>query len=381
MAADDGEVLVIGAGLAGSLLALALRRQGLEVTVVAPPQEACASYASYGGVTGWPALPGPLGEAMVQAPARWQALEQEHGPLGWQPCQLSLHWRQAEAETALPLAERLLAQVPGGRLQERRLSLPFGRVDGGQLARALPLALARSGVRRLRAQVLSLQPLASQGWRLHLAGGECRDATRVVLAAGPACLGLWPPLAERQPPALAMSWSGALALEAGDIGPESLPDGAAEGIVIPLLGQRQALEARCLELQRQEWIVDAGLAPRGEGWWLGQISVVAPAGAWQAAPDPGWMEAELRRALAAVWPRLAALPGRLVQVPVAFPASAGPLCGSIAGAPGLWGLAGFSAAFSLLPVLAPLLAQALALQGAPAAAATRRLQLLGLGLP
>jgi len=360
MAADDGEVLVIGAGLAGSLLALALRRQGSDVTVVAPPQQACASYASYGGVSGWPALPGPLGEAMVRAPACWQALEREHGPLGWQPCQLSLHWCQSESEAARPLAERLLAQVPGARRQELRLILPFGRVDGVQLARALPPALERAGVRRLQARVQSLEPLAPQGWRLDLAEGGYRDAARVVLAAGPASGGLWPPLAGRQPPALAMSWSGALALEPGCCGADWLPAGAAEGVVIPLLGRRQALEARCLELQRQEWIVDAGLAPRGAGWWLGQISVVAPAGAWQGAPDPDWMEAELRRAVAAVWPRLAALPGRLVQVPVAFPTASGPLWGPIAGAPGLWGLAGFQGAFALLPVLAPQMASAMA---------------------
>ena len=63
MAAAAGDVLVIGAGLAGALAALALRQQGLGVVVVAPAQEAMASYASYGGVTGWPALPGALGQA------------------------------------------------------------------------------------------------------------------------------------------------------------------------------------------------------------------------------------------------------------------------------------------------------------------------------
>ncbi len=360
MAAVDGDILVIGAGLAGSLAALALRQEGLAVTVVAPQQQAIASYASYGGVVGWPALPGPLGEAMLRAPECWRALEQAHGPLGWQSCELSLHWQEAEAEAALPLVEHLMSRVSEARPEPRRLILPFGRVDGEQLARALPQALAHSGVRRLDAEVLSLAPLAPQGWRLQLAGGDHLEAPKVLLAAGPGCLGLWPPLAERQPPALAMSWSGALALAAGAIGPESLPAGAAEGIVIPLLGRRQALEARCQSLQQPAWIVDAGLAPRGQGWWLGQISVVAPGGAWQNVPDPAWMEAELRQGLGAVWPELASLPGRLVQVPVAFPTAAGPLCGALAAAPGLWALAGFQAAFALLPVLVPDLASALA---------------------
>ncbi len=356
----DGEVLVIGAGLAGSLAALALREQGLEVLVVAPPQAAIASYSGYGGVVGWPALPGPLGEVMVQAPGCWSALEQRHGCLGWQPCELSLYWQESETDAAWPLAESLLSQVPGARRQDRRLILPFGRVDGARLAQALPQVLARSGVRRLERRVVRLETLAPQGWRLQLAGGEPLDASRVLLAAGPGSLGLWPPLAERQPPALAMSWSGALVLEAGVCPAESLPAGAAEGIVMPLLGQRQGLEARCPELQQQDWIVDVGLAPRGSGWWLGQISVVAPQGAWQKPPDPTWMEAQLRRRLGAVWPQLAQLPGRLVQVPVAFPAAAGPLFGAIAGAPGLWGLAGFQGAFALLPVLAPDLASSIA---------------------
>ncbi len=360
MGSADGDVLVIGAGLAGSLAALALRQQGLGVVVVAPAQEAMASYASYGGVTGWPALPGALGQAMLRAPGCWSALEQRHGSLGWQACDLSLHWQETQAVAALPLVESLLAQVPGARQQERRLILPFGRVDGVRLAQALPLALDRCGVRRLERQVLRLEPLSPQGWRLWLAGGDQLEASRVLLAAGPASAGLWPSQVDGRPPIPAMSWSGALALEAGVCAAESLPAGAAEGIVIPLLGERQGLEARCQELQQPEWIVDAGLAPRGRGWWLGQISVVAPAGAWQEPPDPVWMEAELRRRLGAVWPQLAQLPGRLVQVPVAFPGAAGPLSGAIEGAPGLWGWAGFQGAFALLPVLAPDLASAIA---------------------
>ncbi|MCX5949168.1 MAG: FAD-dependent oxidoreductase [Cyanobacteria bacterium] len=360
MAGVDGDVLVIGAGLAGCLAALALRDQGLAVTMVAPPQRAVASYCSYGGIPGWAVLPGRFGEAMLRAPESWRALEQRHGSLGWQPCALSLHWSEAEAEAASPLVERLQAQVPGARLQSQRLILPFGRVDGLCLAQALPLALERCGIRRLQAAVASLEPLTPQGWQLILAGGGQLQAPRVLLAAGPASTGLWPPLAQCRPPAVGMSWSGALALEAGACAPQDLPAGAAEGIVIPLLGQRQALEGRCSRLERPEWIVDAGLAPHGDGWWLGQITVVAPSGAACPAPDPIWMEAELRRQLRAVWPRLADLPGRLVVVPVGFPGADGPLCGAVDGASGLWGWAGMPGSFALLPVLAPGLASAMA---------------------
>jgi len=358
--AADGDVVVIGAGLAGSMAALALREQGLSVTVVAPPQWAVASFCSYGGVMGWPALPGSLGAAMVRAPGRWQELERCHGPLGWQPCQLSLYWSEAEAEVALPLAQGLRDQVPGSQLQPGRLILPFGRVDGEVLAQTLPQALQRAGVGRIERAVERLAPHAPMGWQLHLAGGDQLEASQVVLAAGPASTSLWPPLAHACPPSVGMSWSGALELEAQDWGQQSLPAGAADGIVIPLLGQRLALEARSHQLQQPAWIVDGGLAPRGEGWWLGQISVIAPGGAAQEAPDPIWMEAELRQGLQAVWPELAALPGRFVQVPVAFPSAHTPLIGAIAGAPGLWGWAGFQGAFSLVPVLAPDLASAIA---------------------
>jgi len=68
----------------------------------------------------------------------------------------------------------------------------------------------------------------------------------------------------------------------------------------------------------------------------------------------------------------------LRQAAVAFCSEGLPLVGPLAGAPGLWLFTGFSAGFSQVPVLAPLLAQALALERVPAAAATRRLQQLGL---
>jgi glycine/D-amino acid oxidase-like deaminating enzyme len=92
------------------------------------------------------------------------------------------------------------------------------------------------------------------------------------------------------------------------------------------------------------------------------------------------VERQLRQELAAqAWGApLAALPGHLRQAAVAFCSEGLPLVGPLAGAPGLWLFTGFSAGFSQVPVLAPLLAQALAAGGAQAEAATRRLQQLGL---
>ncbi|MFM9110143.1 MAG: lycopene cyclase family protein, partial [Prochlorococcaceae cyanobacterium] len=122
------DVAVVGAGLAGGLLALALRRHGLAVTLVAPAaagDAALATALSYGGV------PGRGGERM------WRELERRHGPLGWHACGLKLH---------------------GGSPLLAGLVLPCGRVDARTLLAALPGAWARAGVVRLEATVEGLAP-------------------------------------------------------------------------------------------------------------------------------------------------------------------------------------------------------------------------------
>jgi len=120
--------------------------------------------------------------------------------------------------------------------------------------------------------------------------------------------------------------------------------------------------------------------PWGTGALLGQHTLVRPGLELGAAPSPTEVEGQLRQELAAqAWGApLAALPGHLRQATVAFCSEGLPLVGPLAGAPGLWLFTGFSAGFSQVPVLAPLLAQALAAGGAQAEAATRRLQQLGL---
>ncbi len=399
-------VLVIGGGLAGSLAALALRERGLPVTLLSPePGPATASRFSYGGVPWWAA------PAWDRAPQLWQALEQRHGPMGWQRCQLTLHagpalppaepsfagpnlqpslgQDQAMARTASPdpasapadpggaskadpqalAAARsglvallaaagleLLESPPGPAGQPPPLVLPYGRVDGCRLAAALPLALDRAGVERRCGQALAVDCQPGGSWRLRLEGGGALEAETVLLAAGAASASLWPPLAMQ----LATSWAGVLALDGAPGADSALPPGARAGIVMPLLGQRQALEQQSPGLITRRAIVDAGLAPWGSGWLLGQISLVNPRGRFDPEPDPAWMEAHLRAGLARVWPQLACLPASYHQMPVSFSATGTPLVGPVADAPGLWVCAGVSAPFAALPPLVETLADQLA---------------------
>ena len=368
-------VLVIGGGLAGSLAALALRQRGLPVTLLSPaPAPATASHCSYGGVPWWAA------PSLARAPELWQALERRHGPLGWQLCKLTLHggcanpsgdgaaWATTTADpealaaagagvkALLAAAGEIGLELLGDQGQLLGLELPYGRVDSAILAAALPGALERAGVGRTVGRALDLESQAGSPWRVRLAGGGALEADTVLLAAGAATAQLWPPLA----PELATSWAGVLALNAEDLAPSDLPPGAAAGIVMPLVGQRQALEQQTPSLGEARAVVDAGLAPWGAAWLLGQISLVNPLGQFAPEPDPAWMEARLRSCLARVWPQLAWLPATYQQMPVSFTASGLPLVGPVADAPGLWVCAGLGAPFAALPPLLETLADQLA---------------------
>ncbi len=404
-------VLVIGAGLAGSLASLALRERGLPVILLSesqavPPATPSATASatpsatalSYGGVPWWAA------PAMARAPELWQALERRHGSLGWQSCRLTLHaglvsppgalgfpgpeqglsgatdsaWSLAgpgapgaaelspnpQALAAARTGLKALLAASGLDAWERQdaaapdlgLELPYGRVDGRVLAAALPAALERAGVQFLPGRALALESPPGSPWQVRLASGAGLEAETVLLAAGAGSARLWPPLAAE----LATSWAGVLALGGDAIAAADLPPGASAGIVMPLLGQRQALEQQTPTRGESRAVVDAGLAPWGSGWLLGQISLINPRGQCDPEPDPAWMEARLRSGLARVWPQLAYLPARYHQMPVSFTASGAPMVGPVVAAPGLWICAGVGAPFAALPPLVETLAEQLA---------------------
>jgi glycine/D-amino acid oxidase-like deaminating enzyme len=337
MAPPAPGVLVIGGGLAGGLLALALREQGVPVTLLeASPAISgsagvqSATAISYGALPGWPLAPTPLARLAAGASRRWRRLQRQHGALGWRPRRLRLH-----------------GGVAGLGAASAWWPLPFAQVDSSVLAARLPRVLAAAGVACQPAWVERLESQPAAGWELRLSDGTSLQAAQVVLAAGAHCRQLWPAL----PQALRSNWAAVLELEAY---PALLAGPAAW---LPAAFDRVALERRAAGLQRPEWLVDAGLVSWGKGALLGQGLAAQPWGV-----------------------PLAPLPGRLRQAAVAFSSTGVPLVGPVPGSRGLWVFTGFSAGFSQVPVLAPLLAQALVL-GSPLDAATRRLRQLGVWLP
>ena len=344
-------VVIIGGGVAGALLALALRDQGAAVRLLdASPADGSSSATaiSYGALPGWPLGPTPLARLAATASQRWRELERCHGPLGWQRRRLRLQG----GNLALAGAARLGL-------------LPFAQVDTALFRARMPLVLAAAGVavQSLRVQALDA---FDGGWQLQLSDGSCCIAAQVVLAAGAHGRALWPGLPER----LRRSWASVLHLAQW---PEVLGPAAAW---LPQGFARVGLERHAAALQQPAWVVDPGLVPWEAGALVGQHTWMAPGGMRTAAPSESLCEAQLRQALAArpQWP----MEGAVVrQAAVAFCSSGAPLVGPVAEAPGLWVFSGFSAAFSQVPVLAPWLAMRIAAPAGPSAAAQRQLQQLG----
>ena len=249
----------------------------------------------------------------------------------------------------------------GGELHERHGDLGlrrrrlhrhgqvFGQVDLIRFCQALPLALDRLGVRQLQAQVAHPPRRLGGLWELELLGqGDgilSVQVGQVVLAAGAGCRALWPGLSQ----SLRSSWAGILHLEAWP-DPKRYPSrwlrrARGGGVVLPQAMARPSLEQRAGALAQEEWVVDPGLACLGDGLLVGQISLVRPGLELGAPPDRAVMESRLRQALGHFDPVLAELPARYRQVPVSFCLDGQALAGPVAGAPGLWALAGFRGAF------------------------------------
>ncbi|MEB3257553.1 MAG: FAD-dependent oxidoreductase [Cyanobacteriota bacterium] len=340
-------ITVIGDGLAGTVLALSLARRGAQVRLIGDARHT-ATALSYGAVA-W----GPPSWA-------WRRLERLHGPLGWYRSGLVFH----DARPGLP--GRLAALT-------RRVPVPLTRIDTPTWMAARLRTLAAAGVHHLARRVRTLRPLPEGAWALDLdgPGDTAFAAPTVVLAAGAGSRHLWPALPAR----FRHTWAGVL-----QVGPDGPPnpwlEQARRGrIVQPRHWQRPALEAGSAAAgPTPRWIVDAGLAPWGDGVVVGQISWLPEAGvvgekenpSASEPPDPQWMEQRLREGLARLDPQLAALHAPYQQVPVSFCTDGRPLMGPVEGAPGLWTFTGFSAAFSLVPAQADQLAtRLLRAAGAP----------------
>jgi len=330
------EVLIVGGGLAGSLLALALRELGQPVTLIdGADSDRHATAFSYGVIPGWALGATPLAREAARSGSRWRQLQGRHGDLGWKPARL-----------------------------RRWLPLPISQVDAVRLQRQLPLVLDRLGVERLALEVQSLTP-SGHHWSLRLSDGRERRSEQVVLAAGSGCRHLWPSLPDR----LRSSWAGVLAL------PRWPAAAGGRRLLLPTTLQRPGLERQAPQLMETRWVVDAGMVPWGDGALLGQISWIHPGLDPGPRPEANRSEDLLRQEL-----RRASLPSGLaeslgdwIQVPVAFCSDGLPLVGPVPGAPGLWCFSGFSGAFAQVPLLAPLLARRLSGENA-AEQELRRLQ-------
>uniref|UniRef100_UPI00404876DA FAD-dependent oxidoreductase n=1 Tax=Cyanobium sp. TaxID=2164130 RepID=UPI00404876DA len=306
----------LGGGLAGGLVALALAERGLSVVLVSAASLGLPN--TLGPATSW-SYAGVLGPDL-QA---WGELHERHGDLGLRRRRLHRH-----------------GQV-------------FGQVDLIRFCQALPLALDRLGVRQLQAQVAQPPRRLDGLWQLELQGQAdgppSLQVGQVVLAAGAGCRALWPGLSQ----SLRSSWAGILHLEAWP-DPKRYPSrwlrrARGGGVVLPQAMARPSLEQRAGALVQEEWVVDPGLACLGEGLLVGQISLVRPGLELGDPPDQAVMESRLRQALGHFDPVLAELPARYRQVPVSFCLDGKALAGPVAGAPGLWALAGFRGAFGEVP--------------------------------
>ncbi|MGA0216895.1 MAG: FAD-dependent oxidoreductase, partial [Vulcanococcus sp.] len=118
-------MLIVGGGLAGGLLALALRERGVDVCLIAGQQPSATEW-SYGVIPGWPLGTSALAIRSAKAAGLWRDLQRRYGDLGWSSARIHLH---------------------GGKPWARLLPLPGSQVDTERFHAYLPELLKQAGVR------------------------------------------------------------------------------------------------------------------------------------------------------------------------------------------------------------------------------------------
>ncbi|TGH27818.1 MAG: FAD-binding oxidoreductase [Aphanocapsa feldmannii 277cI] len=278
------DVTVVGAGLTGSLVALALAERGAAVQLIEAPGVLTATAFSYAGVPWWSGPAGALGELQAGALRTWQALSLRHGDLGVESCSLALLPDVGEGPLAASHLTTLLPHGPEGtwieaealraleprlrpRQQSGALLLPYARVALERWSLGLRRALRRLRVHRLQGRVCQLMPVsAGPGTtpvQLRCTDGTLLSCRHVVLCQGASIPELLP---STWLPQLRHSWAGALDLPLADRwrGP----------LVMALRTLRRQLETSSLAQRTAAWsgpretprpadavILDPGLAP------------------------------------------------------------------------------------------------------------------------
>ena len=204
-------MLIVGGGLAGGLLALALRERGVEVSLIAD-QAPSATQWSYGVIPGLPLGTSALALQAAKASTLWIDLQARYGELGWAKARLSLH---------------------GGKPWARLVPLPAAQVDTARFHARLPEVLRQAGVRLLVTEALRVERDQGQ-WLVPCRDGSVQRSDHLVLAAGAVCRSLWP----AWPEVLRGNWAGVL----------ELPHCPAARLQLPAQFQRPAVERRSGEL-------------------------------------------------------------------------------------------------------------------------------------
>ena len=387
------DILVVGGGLCGTLVALALSQRQLGVTMLtgaAHPQAIpAATHYSYGGIPWWMGV-GDSGKTLAgEGLACWRQLQEQYGDLGLRPAALLLHWAAADDNGTVEAAvEALATGLPPdvtlerwGRPDFRRgglqalgltcagaIRLPYGRIDSRHHHHAMARVLRSQGVRCSPGAVARLLVHDGRCMGARLSDGAVLECDGVVLATGAAMASLLPlPGADKWFP---YSWASVLPLRQ----PQPCP----EVILMPLLGGRERMERQ----GRADLVVDPGLAPWHGGVVFGQVTSLHhqrrrpaatghPTGlSLRGHEQPAVAAARLRQALAELAPGLAAAARRqqstVRHCPVSYSPDGRPWVGGCPGLRNLWLFGGFRGGFALAPVLAPVLADAIAHNGAVA---------------